>query len=118
MVSSTRPLPDRRCWLDELVHDAAPGGREYTALHLRKKPECSSKKYRIKLITGLVLPYFLASLDMTVVTALPLIASFFYEFYQLKWIVTAYTLTSTAFIPFYGQLADVFGRQVPLQAVR
>jgi hypothetical protein len=43
-----------------------------------KKPKRSSKKYRLKLIAGLVLPYFLASLDLTVVaTALPLIASHF-----------------------------------------
>lgn len=38
------------------------------------------------------------------------------KFDQLNWIVTAYTLTSTAFIPFYGQLADVFGRHISLQA--
>lgn len=34
---------------------------------------------------------------------------------ELNWIVTAYTLTSTAFIPAFGQLADVFGRHVVLQ---
>ena len=34
---------------------------------------------------------------------------------QLNWIVTAYTLTSTAFIPAFGQLADVFGRHIVLQ---
>ncbi|KAL7932083.1 major facilitator superfamily domain-containing protein [Trichoderma chlorosporum] len=81
-----------------------------------KKPERNNKKYRIKLIAGLVLPYFLASLDLTVVaTALPFIASHFHKFDQLNWIVTAYTLTSTAFIPFYGQFADVFGRHISLQ---
>lgn len=34
---------------------------------------------------------------------------------ELNWIVTAFTLTSTAFIPTFGQLADVFGRHVALQ---
>jgi MFS family permease len=34
---------------------------------------------------------------------------------ELNWIVTAYTLTSTAFIPAFGQLADVFGRYAVLQ---
>lgn len=29
---------------------------------------------------------------------------------QLNWIVTALTLTATAFIPVFGQLADTFGR--------
>ncbi|KKO96540.1 hypothetical protein THAR02_11355 [Trichoderma harzianum] len=76
----------------------------------------NNTKYRIQLIAGLVLPYFLASLDLTVVaTALPFIASHFQKFDQLNWIVTAYTLTSTAFIPFYGQFADVFGRHISLQ---
>ncbi|PON21586.1 hypothetical protein TGAM01_v209617 [Trichoderma gamsii] len=92
-------------------------GENTQACTCAKKPERSSKKYRIKLIEGLVLPYFLASLDLTVVaTALPFIASHFHKFDQLNWIVTAYTLTSTAFIPFYGQLADVFGRHISLQA--
>ncbi|UKZ68795.1 uncharacterized protein TrAtP1_009814 [Trichoderma atroviride] len=92
-------------------------GENTQACTCAKKPEHNSKKYRIKLITGLVLPYFLASLDLTVVaTALPFIASHFHKFDQLNWIITAYTLTSTAFIPFYGQLADVFGRHISLQA--
>ncbi|EHK48445.1 hypothetical protein TRIATDRAFT_54047 [Trichoderma atroviride IMI 206040] len=95
-------------------------GENTQACTCAKKPEHNSKKYRIKLITGLVLPYFLASLDLTVVaTALPFIASHFRKqnkFDQLNWIITAYTLTSTAFIPFYGQLADVFGRHISLQA--
>src|ERR1700753_2822334 len=34
---------------------------------------------------------------------------------QFNWIVTAYTLTSTAFIPAYGQLSDTFGRHTALQ---
>ena len=34
---------------------------------------------------------------------------------QFNWIVTAYTLTSTAFIPAYGQVADTFGRHFALQ---
>ncbi|KAK6446175.1 hypothetical protein FP744_10002424 [Trichoderma asperellum] len=91
-------------------------GQPNQACTCAKKPERNSTKYRIKLIAGLVLPYFLASLDLTVVaTALPFIASHFDKFDQLDWIVTAYTLTSTAFIPFYGQFADVFGRHNSLQ---
>lgn len=34
---------------------------------------------------------------------------------QLSWIGTAFTLTDTAFVPFFGQLADVFGRYFALQ---
>ncbi|KAL6832215.1 major facilitator superfamily domain-containing protein [Trichoderma camerunense] len=91
-------------------------GRPNQACTCTKKLRSNKRKYRIKLIAGLVLPYFLASLDLTVVaTALPFIASHFDKFDQLNWIVTAYTLTSTAFIPFYGQFADVFGRHISLQ---
>jgi MFS family permease len=32
------------------------------------------------------------------------------KFDELNWIVTAFTLTSTTFIPMLGQFADVFGR--------
>ncbi|KAL7796181.1 major facilitator superfamily domain-containing protein [Trichoderma afarasin] len=97
----------------ESRHDSS---RPNQACTCAKKLERNKRKYRIKLIAGLVLPYFLASLDLTVVaTALPFIASHFDKFDQLNWIVTAYTLTSTAFIPFYGQFADVFGRHISLQ---
>ncbi|OJJ47827.1 hypothetical protein ASPZODRAFT_15276 [Penicilliopsis zonata CBS 506.65] len=72
--------------------------------------------YRIKLLAALFLPYFLGTLDFTIVaTAVPYIASHFDKFDQLNWVVTAYTLTSTTFIPAFGQLADVFGRHVALQ---
>ncbi|KAH2459224.1 hypothetical protein KXW63_001775, partial [Aspergillus fumigatus] len=37
------------------------------------------------------------------------------KFDELTWIVTAFTLTSTTFIPIFGQLADVFGRHAVLQ---
>jgi MFS family permease len=33
----------------------------------------------------------------------------------LSWIGTAFTLTDTAFVPIFGQLADVFGRYAALQ---
>ena len=37
------------------------------------------------------------------------------KFNQLNWIVTAFTLTSTAFIPVFGQLSDIFGRHAGIQ---
>jgi MFS family permease len=33
----------------------------------------------------------------------------------LNWIVTAFTLTDTAFIPVFGQLSDTFGRHSAIQ---
>ncbi|KAN0077834.1 hypothetical protein V8E54_006138 [Elaphomyces granulatus] len=81
-----------------------------------KQQKHNARVYRWKLILGLAMPFWLTSLDLTVVaTALPFIASHFDKLNQLNWIVTAYTLTSTAFIPTFGQLSDVFGRHVVLQ---
>lgn len=34
---------------------------------------------------------------------------------QLNWIIAAFNLTSAAFIPFWGQIADIFGRHTSLQ---
>ncbi|KIW19771.1 hypothetical protein PV08_00345 [Exophiala spinifera] len=87
----------------------------------KKCPQCTQeksavRKYRWKLLFCLLPAFFCASLDLTIVaTALPQIASHFDKFNQLNWIVTAFTLTSTAFIPVFGQLADIFGRHLSLQ---
>ncbi|CRG90368.1 Multidrug resistance protein 3 [Talaromyces islandicus] len=81
-----------------------------------KQEKHDANVYRWKLIGGLLLPYTLASLDLTIVaSSLPFIASYFDKFDQLNWIVTAYTLTSTAFIPTFGQIADIYGRHAALQ---
>ena len=75
-----------------------------------------SRAYTWKLNLCLWLPFFLSSLNLTVVaTSLPFIASHFDKFNELNWAVTSFTLTSTAFIPLFGQLADTFGRHSALQ---
>ncbi|KAB8233663.1 putative MFS multidrug transporter [Aspergillus alliaceus] len=92
-----------------LVSQDLPKGNE--KCHACKKQKYDARVYRWKLIAGLSLPFILATLDLTIVaTALPSIASHFNEFDELNWIVTAFTLTSTTFIPIFGQFADVFGR--------
>ncbi|KAJ3296318.1 hypothetical protein HDU79_007002 [Rhizoclosmatium sp. JEL0117] len=61
---------------------------------------------------GLALAVFLAALDQTIVAvALQAIANEFQSLDQINWIGTGYFLTATAFIPVYGQLADIFGRK-------
>src|SRR3954454_24799835 len=61
---------------------------------------------------GALLALLLAALDQTVVsTALPRIAADLHGFSHLSWIVTAYLLTSTATVPLYGKLSDVYGRR-------
>lgn len=84
----------------------------------KKEEKSKARKYRWRLIAGLFLPFFIASTDITIIaTALPFIASHFNRINQLNWIVTAFTITSTSFIPVWGQLADLFGRHAVLQTV-
>ncbi|KAL5435582.1 hypothetical protein PMIN06_011057 [Paraphaeosphaeria minitans] len=72
---------------------------------------------RWKLMAGLVLPNFLAAVDVTIVApAIPTISSHFNHLSgSFNWIVAAYTLTFTTFVPVSGQLADVYGRHGALQ---
>jgi MFS family permease len=73
--------------------------------------------YRWKLILGLVLPFSLQAFDTTIIaSALPWIADDFGEGSQFNWIASAFNLTAAAFIPFWGQMADVFGRHASLNA--
>ncbi|KAL4730246.1 hypothetical protein ACLX1H_002279 [Fusarium chlamydosporum] len=87
-----------------------------------KCASCASEKkaatvYRWKVILGLVAPFALQALDSTIIaSALPWIAGDFGEVSQLNWIVSAFNLTSAAFIPFWAQMADVFGRNASLNA--
>ncbi|OCL12045.1 MFS general substrate transporter [Glonium stellatum] len=85
----------------------------------RIKAEASRRrKYRWKMVAGLILPNFLASVDTTIVApAVPIISSHFNHLSGgFNWIVTAYTLTVTTFVPISGQIADVYGRHTALQS--
>ncbi|KAF2995827.1 hypothetical protein E8E13_002052 [Curvularia kusanoi] len=69
-----------------------------------------------KLLIGLILPNFLAAVDVTIVApAIPLISSDFNRLSgSFNWIVAAYTLTFTTFVPVTGQFAEAFGRHSTL----
>lgn len=82
-----------------------------------RSEKSAARTYRWKLIAGLIFPFALQALDVTIVaSALPWIAVDFGEVAQLNWIISAFNLTSAAFIPFWGQMADIFGRHHTLQA--
>ena len=84
-----------------------------TCLHERRL----ARTYRWKLILGLIFPFALQALDVTVIaSALPWIAVDFDSVSELNWIISSFNLTSAAFIPFWGQMADIFGRHITLQA--
>jgi EmrB/QacA subfamily drug resistance transporter len=66
--------------------------------------------------SGLMLGMLLAALDQTIVaTALPTIVGDLGGLSHLSWVVTAYLLTSTASVPLYGKISDLYGRKIVFQ---
>src|ERR1700692_2074436 len=64
------------------------------------------------ILPGLLLAMMLAMLDQLIVgTALPRIVGDLGGVSHLSWVVTAYTVASTATRPFYGKLGDMYGRK-------
>jgi EmrB/QacA subfamily drug resistance transporter len=64
---------------------------------------------------GLMTATLLGALDQTVMsTALPTIVGKFGGLDHYAWVVTAYLLTSTASMPLYGSMSDMYGRRSAL----
>lgn len=63
-------------------------------------------------MTGILLGLLLSSLDQTIVgTAMPRIIADLGGFDHYAWVATAYLLTSTAAVPIFGKLSDIYGRK-------
>jgi EmrB/QacA subfamily drug resistance transporter len=79
-------------------------------------PTQLSHREVLVVFSGLMLGMLLASLDQTIVsTALPTIVGEFGGLQHLSWVITAYLLTSTASVPLYGKLSDLYGRKLLFQ---
>jgi EmrB/QacA subfamily drug resistance transporter len=64
------------------------------------------------ILIGTLLGLFLAALDQTIVaTALPRIVKDLNGLSLFSWVTTAYLLASTALVPIYGKLSDIYGRK-------
>ena len=64
------------------------------------------------ILIGTLLGLFLAALDQTIVaTALPKIVKDLNGLSLFSWVTTAYLLASTALVPIYGKLSDIYGRK-------
>ena len=75
-----------------------------------------SHRETVTVLVGLMLGFFLAALDQTIVaTALPRMAADLHGVAHLSWVVSSYLLTSTAATPIYGKLSDLYGRRIMLQ---
>ncbi|MHB9059138.1 MAG: MDR family MFS transporter [Bacillota bacterium] len=66
----------------------------------------------VMVIVATMLGMLLSALDQTVVgTAMPRIIADLNGLQHYAWVFTAYMLTSTATVPLYGRLSDVYGRK-------
>ena len=85
---------------------------------LPSTPSTALSHREVLIVFGAVLTgMFLAALDQTIVsTALPTIVGELGGLEQLSWVITAYLLTSTASMPLYGKLSDLYGRKLLFQA--
>lgn len=63
-------------------------------------------------MSGLLLGLLLSALDSTIVgTAMPRIVAELGGLDHYAWVATAYLLTSTAAVPIFGKLSDIYGRK-------
>jgi MFS family permease len=75
-----------------------------------------SHKEARPIVIGMMLPVFMGSLDNTnLATALPTIGRELGDVHSLPWLITAYLLASTAVVPLYGKIADIYGRRFTLR---
>jgi EmrB/QacA subfamily drug resistance transporter len=65
------------------------------------------------IVTGLMLGLLLSSLDQTIVsTAMPTVIADLHGLSLYSWVFSIYMLTSTAAVPIFGKLADLYGRRL------
>ena len=61
---------------------------------------------------AVMLGMLLGSLDQTIVgTAMPKIVNDLNGFQRYSWVITAYLVASTAMMPIFGKISDIFGRK-------
>jgi EmrB/QacA subfamily drug resistance transporter len=71
-----------------------------------------TKRRRLAVTAGLLLGIFLAALEATVVsTAMPTVVASLGGLDRYSWVFSAYLLTSTASVPLWGRLSDLYGRR-------
>ena len=71
-----------------------------------------SRKRRQAITAGLLLGMSLGALEATVVgTAMPTIIATLGGLAHYSWVFSAYLLTSTASVPIWGRLSDLYGRR-------
>ncbi len=73
------------------------------------------QRSKVLILVGVLLGLFLSALDQTIVsTALPRIVADLQGIDLIGWVSTSYLLASTAMVPIYGKLSDIYGRKYVL----
>ncbi|WP_322512684.1 MDR family MFS transporter, partial [Chloroflexus sp.] len=73
------------------------------------------QRSKVLILIGVLLGLFLSALDQTIVsTALPRIVADLKGIELIGWVSTSYLLASTAMVPIYGKLSDIYGRKYVL----
>jgi EmrB/QacA subfamily drug resistance transporter len=110
--TSAKPRPATR------TNGRRPASARPAASSPPEAPATSALTHRQLLVvfSGLMVGMLLAALDQTIVsTALPTIVGDLGGIEHLSWVVTAYLLTSTAVVPLYGKISDLYGRRIVFQ---
>jgi hypothetical protein len=85
-------------------------------MHRPTRATDTHSQRRAVVFGGLMLIMLMAALDQTIVsTALPTIVGDLGGLNGVSWVVTSYLLASTAVLPVYGKLGDLYGRKRVLQ---
>ncbi|MBO9320054.1 MAG: MFS transporter [Chloroflexus sp.] len=73
------------------------------------------QRSKVLILVGVLLGLFLSALDQTIIsTALPRIVADLKGIELIGWVSTSYLLASTAMVPIYGKLSDIYGRKYVL----
>ncbi len=89
--------------------DAIPRGSEPddddVAVHMNRRGQ-------FVMLGAVMLGMLLGSLDQTIVgTALPTIVGDLNGFERYSWVITGYLVASTAMVPIFGKISDIYGRK-------
>lgn len=73
---------------------------------------CSHPKWRYFILTTVLIGATMSALDVSIANvALPTIQNYFHtSLSNVEWVAMAYMITLTALLPFFGRLADMYGR--------
>lgn len=116
-------LPSYVSWIPPHLSKTLPSSKALLAADASQpappptydQPQLARREILV-VFAALMLGMLLAALDQTVLaTAMPTIVGELGGLDKLSWIITAYMLASTASIPIYGKLGDIYGRKVILQ---